>query len=70
MWDKNISSWDIVTHTHSMTVSVSSSHPLYIYMRSHARDCSVYNGLKCPYLQVLTPDTAYSLCWYSDCGEI
>ena len=26
--------------------------PLYNSMRSRARDCSVYHGLKCPYLQV------------------
>jgi hypothetical protein len=40
------------SYTNTQYDGFSFIHPLYIYMRSHARDCSVYNRLKCPYLQV------------------
>ena len=40
-------------YTYTQYDSFSFIHPLYISVHSHARDCSVYHGLKYPYFQVL-----------------
>ena len=40
-------------YTYTQYDNFSFIHPLYISVRSHARDCSVYHGLKYPYFQVL-----------------